>query len=88
MSIEIIDSKLRISPTELIELGKLLLAKIRKDNSNRKVIEVKKSASSNLVFALLISIPTNKESPMDDKLWDKGIIIAHNNPLEFKLITE
>ncbi len=45
-------------------------------NNNRKIEDIKKNVSNNLVLVLLINKPINKESPIDDKLWDKGITIA------------
>ena len=44
---------------------------------------MKKNISISLLLVLLITNPTNKESPIDDKLWLKGIIIQQNKPLEF-----
>ena len=82
-SIEEIDNNARISPIGLIEPGKLLLASRRKDNNNRKIVDVKKNASNNLVLVLLINKPINKEGPIGDRLWDKGIAIAQKMPLEF-----
>ncbi len=67
-SIEINDNNAKISPIELIELGKLLLASKQNDNNNRKIEDIKKNASNNLVLVLLINKPINKESPIDDKL--------------------
>ena len=67
-SIEINDNNAKISPIELIELGKLLLASKQNDNNNRKIEDIKKNASNNLVLVLLINNPINKESPIDDKL--------------------
>ena len=76
ISIEIIDNNAKTSPIWLIELGKLLLASKKNNNNNRKVEDIKKNASDNLVLVLLINKPINKESPIDDKLWDNEIIIA------------
>ena len=50
----------------------------------RSMLEIKKNTSNNLVLVLLINKPINKESPIDDKLCDKEIIIAQKIPLEFK----
>ena len=75
-SIEITDNNARISPIWLIEPGKLLLANKRNDNNNRKIEDIKKNASNNLVLVLLINKPINKEGPIGDRLWDKGIAIA------------
>ena len=75
-SIEIIERSAKISPIWLMELGKLLLASKKNDNNNRKIEDIKKNASIHLVLVLLINKPINKESPIDDKLWDKGITIA------------
>ena len=83
-SIEIIDTNARISPIKLIELGKLLLANKKKTNNNRKIEDIKNNESNNLVLVLLINKPINKESPIEDKLWDKEIIIAQKIPLEFE----
>ncbi len=38
--------------------------------------EKKQYATNNLVLVKLIKKPINKESPIYDKLWDKGITIA------------
>ena len=74
-SIEINDNNANISPIWLIELGKLLLESKKNDNNNRKIEDIKNNESINLVLVLLMSKPINKESAIDDKLWDKGIII-------------
>ena len=50
----------------------------------RSMLEIKKNTSNNLVLVLLINKPINKESPIDDKLWDKEITIAQIIPTEFK----
>ena len=67
-SIEIIARYAKISPIELIELGKLLLASKKNNNNNLKIGDIKKNASNNLVLVLLINKPINKEGPIDDKL--------------------
>ena len=74
-SIEINDNNANISPIWLIELGKLLLESKKNDNNNRKIEDIKNNEYINLVLVLLMSKPINKESSIDDKLWDKGIII-------------
>jgi len=83
-SILIIDNNAKISPIWLIELGKLLLAGKKNDNNNRKIEDIKKKESNNLVLVLLINKPIDKNSAIDDKLWDKGITIALYKPLEFE----
>ena len=70
------DNNAKSSPIWLIELGKLLLDSKKNDNNNRKIEDIKNKASINLVLVLLINKPINKESPIDDKLWDNGITIA------------
>ena len=83
-SIDIIDKKAKISPIKLIEPGKLLLDSINNNKIMRDILDKKKSTSNNLVLTLLINKPINKESAIDDKLWDKLITIAHTIPLLFK----
>ena len=67
-SIETNDNNASSSPIELIELGKLLLASMRNNNNNLKTKDMKKNISISLLLVLLITNPTNKESPIDDKL--------------------
>ena len=54
------------------------------NNINRKIEEIEKNASNNLVKVLLINKPLNRESPIDDKLWDKLITIPQYIPAEFE----
>ena len=54
-SILIIDNNAKISLIWLIELGKLLLAGKKNDNNNRKIEDIKKNPSNNLVLVLLIN---------------------------------